>query len=224
MKPVIIFGTGKVAEVIHYFLANESEFEIAGFTCDREHLTEDTFEGLPVVPFDEITTAYPADDYSVFVALGYQDMNALRADRVAQARELGYELISFIHASSGLPKDAQVGQNCFIMNNVHIQPRVVLGDNVFVWSGALIGHHVTLGDNCWVTSMANICGQVNIGRNCFFAANATVANGISVGDNCFLGANSLVTKNLATSSVVVQEPSKIMPVTSEQFMRMTRLR
>lgn len=224
MKPVILFGAGRVAEVVHYYFEYESRFEVAGVTCDRDLIREPAFQGHRIVPFDEVDRHFPPSDFRLFVAIGYQHMNDVRAERVAQAREKGYELVSFVHEQAHFPENAELGENCFIMNHALIQPHVRLGHNVIVWSGALIGHHTTIGDHCWVTSMAAICGDVTVGRNCFFAANATAGNGIRIGDRCFLGANSLVTKDLPEFSVVVEEVSARMPVTSDQFIRMSAFR
>lgn len=224
MSKVVIFGLGKVAEVVHYYLTNHSEFSLAAFTCDRDFMDKEEFLGLPVVPFDEIEINYPPDQFKVFVALGYQQMNSLRADRVATARKMGYQTPSYIHPDSGIPNDTKLGENCFILNHVCIQPRVKIGDNVFVWGGALIGHHSTIGDNCWITSHANIAGSVKVGRNCFFAINATVANEVSIGEKCLLGANTLVTKNLDNGKVVVAPSSDIHRLDSEQFLRISRFR
>lgn len=221
MKPVILFGAGKVAEVVHTCFASDGRFEIAGVTCDREHIRDPIFEGHEIVPFEEIETIFPPTDFQLFIALGYQKMNDLRAERVARARARGYRLASFVHEHAGLPPDAEVGENSFVMNHALIQPRVRLGHNVFVWSGALVGHHSTVGDNCWLTSASAVCGNVTVGTNCFLAANATVGNGVRIGNRCFLGANALVTKDLPDSSVIVQQPSPRMPLTSDQFIRMS---
>lgn len=224
MKPVVIFGAGKVAEVVHYYFAEESDFEIAGITCDRDLITGETFEGHTIVPFDEVEAAFPPRDFALFVAIGYQNMNDARAARTTEALDKGYELVSYVHPAAGVPKDTRIGRNCFLMNNLHIQPRVRIGHNVFVWSGALIGHHSVVGDNCWITSTASICGQVTVGDNCFLAANATIGNGLHIGSRCFLGANTLVTKDLSDSSVVVQQASPKMALTSDQFIRMSTFR
>lgn len=224
MKPVVIFGAGKVAEVAHYYFARESGFEVAGITCHRERMRTTAFEGLDVVPFEDVERLFPPTDFQMFIAIGYQEMNDARARLMAEARGKGYTLASFIHRNAGLPKDTVVGENCFVMNEVFIQPKVRFGDNVFVWSGALIGHHATVGDHSWVTSCAAICGDVTVGRNCFFAANATAGNGIRIGDRCFLGANALVTKDLPDGSVVVQQASPKMALTSDQFVRMSTFR
>jgi sugar O-acyltransferase (sialic acid O-acetyltransferase NeuD family) len=224
VREVVLFGLGKIAEVVHYYLTNDGDARVVAFTCDREFVDRDDFLGLPVVPFDEVEDAYPPDRYELFVALAYQQMNRLRASRLAQARSKGYRTPSFIHPQSGAPLDLELGDNCFIMNNVCIQPRVTLGDNVFVWSGALIGHHSTIGDHCWLTSNTSIAGSVTVGRNCFFGLNATVANDLSVGNHCFLGANTLVTKDLPDEKVVVEKASDVLRVTPQQFLRISAFR
>lgn len=222
MKPIIVFGTGKIAEVVYYYLKHESEFEVKAFTCDSDYIADELFAGLPVLPFEEITATHPPEDYAMFIALGYQDLNRTRAQRVAQARSMGYTLISYVHRDAGLPADTEVGENCFIMNQTHIQPKVSLGDNVFVWSGALVGHHSTVGDNCWVTSTASICGQVTLGKNVFIGANATIGNDLRIGDNCLLGSNTLITKDLQEGAVVVEKSSEVLRINSEQFLRMSK--
>ena len=158
MKPLVIFGTGKIAEVLLYFFRNHSDREVVACTVDKQYMPGEEWQELPVIAFEEVSEKYPPAKYDMFVALGYQDMNSLRADTCARARSLGYTLPSYIHPDSGLPGDCVLGDNCFIMNQVHIHPRVKLGSNVFVWSGAMIGHHSTIGDNCWLTSCANISG------------------------------------------------------------------
>jgi hypothetical protein len=51
MAKVVVFGTELVAELAHYYLTNDSEHEIVAFTVNKEYIKEDTFCGLPVLPF-----------------------------------------------------------------------------------------------------------------------------------------------------------------------------
>tara|TARA_R110002096_G_scaffold42144_2_gene113723 strand:- start:18553 stop:19233 length:681 start_codon:yes stop_codon:yes gene_type:complete len=220
MKPIVLFGAGKIAEVVLYYLQHHSDYEVSAITVDREHLPGEAWNGLPVVPFDEVAGAFPAEAYDMFVVLGYQEMNGLRARKVDEARQKGYHLISYVHPDAGVPKDCQIGENCFLMQNTLIHPRVILGDNVFVWSGAMIGHHSTIGDHCWLTSCANISGVVTAGNNCFFAVNSTVGHGVTVGERCFIGANALVTKCTDDDEVFLTESSKAFRLNSAQFVRM----
>jgi sugar O-acyltransferase (sialic acid O-acetyltransferase NeuD family) len=221
MKPIVLFGTGKIAEVLLYFLRYHSDYEVAACTVNRAFLSGDSWQGLPAIAFEEVEQLYPPGKYEMFVALGYQELNALRARTCAEAKAKGYTLISYVHPESGLPQDCEYGENCFIMNNVLIHPRVRIGNNVFVWSGAMIGHHSTIGDHCWLTSCANISGVVTVGKSCFFAVNATVAHNVVIGDECFIGANALVTKCAENNQVFLAENTKAFRLNSHQFLRMS---
>ncbi|MBT9501942.1 MAG: acetyltransferase [Burkholderiaceae bacterium] len=222
MKPLILFGCGKIAEVVLYFLRDHSERRVVACCADRPFLPEEPWNGLPTVAFDEVEARYPPQTHDMFVALGYQSMNALRQMRCEQARQLGYQLASYVHPQSGLPNDCAYGDNCFFMNQVLVHPRVVIGSNVFVWSGAMIGHHSRIGNNCWLTSGASIAGGVEVGDNVFFAIGSTVCNSLSIGRNCFIGANALVSRNTQEGEVLLAESSKPIRLNSQQFLRMSR--
>ena len=113
MKKVIIFGIGKIADVIQHFMREESNLEVAAFTVDGKYIKEDSFNGLPVVAFEDIEKTYSPSEYSVFVAIGYHELNKVRASKVAEAEAKGYEIISYIHPDSSAPKDLVYGKNCF---------------------------------------------------------------------------------------------------------------
>ena len=219
MKVLIIFGNSKIADVVYYYASNDCKYNVVAFTVDKEFIFEDTFHGLPVIPFDEVEKKYIPGNFYMFVAIGYQDLNRLRESKYKEAKAKGYEIISIISPEAKIPKNVKTGKNCFIMPPAIIHPNVEIGNNVFVWNGAMIGHHSSIGDNCWLTSCANISGVVKAGKNCFFAVNSTVSHGINIGDDCFIGANALVTKNLGNKKVVIAESSKEFRLDSDQFLR-----
>ncbi len=220
-KPIVLFGTGKIAEVVHHFMVHEAGITVAAFTVDAAFVGDGNKEGLHVVDFASVEKHYPADKFDLFVALGYHEMNALRARKIAEAKAKGYALPSFIHPQSGLPKGTPIGENCFIMRDVHIHPKVTIGNDVFVWSGAIIGHHAVLGDHLWFTSGANIAGACTIGDNCFFAINSTVTHGVRIGRRCFIGANALVAKDMTDEQVVIAQSDKPIRLNTDQFLRMS---
>lgn len=218
-KPLIIFGTGKIAEVVAYYAMQECGLTVACFTVDSGHKQADTFLGKPVIAFEELPIRYPAEQYNMFVAVGYHNLNKLRAEKCSSAKALGYHLISVVSPNSALAKNIVYGENCFIMPPCIIHPCVQLGNNVFVWSGAMIGHHSVIADHCWFTSNCNIGGNVLMGQNCFVALNATVGHSVRIGNLCFLGANTLVTKDLENEKVVIAESSKPIKLNSSQFLK-----
>lgn len=219
MKDLIIFGTGKIADVIYYYAAFECKRNVVAFTVDADFKMESTFHNLPVISYHEIEKHYPPDYYDMFIAIGFSDLNRDRQMKFDSAKQKGYHLTSIIADKVHLPKNIKLGENCFVMPPAIIHPYVEIGDNTFVWSGAMIGHHSKVGKHCWVTSSANIAGEVKIGDNCFLAMNTTISQNLNVGDACFLGANTLITKNLNSKSVIIEESSKLFRLNSDQFLR-----
>ena len=173
-------------------------------------------------PFDQIDKEFNPLENSMFIAIGYQDLNKLRESKYLAAKAKGFKIISIVSPKTNLPCTVKYGENCFIMPPALIHPEVIIGNNTFVWCGAMIGHHSIIGDNCWLTSCANISGIVSVGKNCFFAVNSTISHGISLGNECFIGANSLVTKNLEDKKVVIEESSKVFRLESDQFLRFAK--
>lgn len=163
-KGLIIFGTGKIAEVVYYYATEECGYKVAAFTVDEQYKTGETFRGMPVLPFNDIEKSHPPANFDMFVALGYHDLNALRQTKCKEATTKGYKLISIISPKANVPKNAIIGDNCFIMPPSVIHPCVTIGNNVFIWSGSIVGHHSNLKDNCWLTSGCNVSWKCNPGR------------------------------------------------------------
>jgi len=220
-KKLIIFGTGKIADVIYYYAKEECGFEVVAFTVNEEFNDIREFNGLQVHNFEKIEERFPSSDYEMFVAIGYHDLNGLREQKCDEALSKGYELISIISPNTNLPSNVTFGYNCFIMPPALVHPHVEIGNNVFIWNGAMVGHHSKLGDNVWLTSSCNISGNVKIGRNTFLAVNATVGHSILIGDKCFLGANSLITKDAPEKSVFVATTTSKFRLDSDQFLRLS---
>lgn len=220
-KPTVIFGGGKIAEVVAHCMRQHPDREVVAFTVDQEYLESAHAHGdLPIVAFEEVERHYPPSEFDMFIALGYQDLNDLRAKRFHEAKAKGYELPSYLPSGVG-DLGFSYGENCFVMDGALVHPCAQLGDNVFVWSGALVGHHSNIGDHCWITSCANIAGAVTTGRNCFFAVNATVAHGVRLGDECFLGANTLVSKCCDDGTAFITQSTEPLRLNSRQFLRMS---
>lgn len=220
-KPLVVFGAGKIAEVVLHCWHQRGDREIAAVTVDAAYLGEGTWNGLPVVPFEEIGSSHPPDSHDLFVALGYQDLNAFRARKISEARAKGYAL------PSCLPGTAEeggyvTGDNCFVMPGAMVHPRAKLGDGVFVWSGAIIGHHSEIGDHAWITSGANVAGNARVGASSFLAINSTIVDGINLGERCFVGANALVTKSAGAGSVFIEKGTDRFRLDVDQFLKLTR--
>lgn len=200
---IVLFGTGSIAQVAHFYLTHDSEHEVAAFTVNESHLTQKELMGLPVVPFESVEHEFPPDSFKMYVAVGYKKVNRVRAAIYAEAKRKGYELISYVSSKCTHWGDTIIGDNCFIFEDNTIQPFVTIGNDVVIWSGNHIGHHVTIGDHCFITSHVVISGHVSIGSYSFLGVNATTRDNISIGEACVIGAGALIMKSTKDREVYI---------------------
>jgi len=201
VKKLVIFGSGEIAELAHFYFTTESCSEVVAFTVDAAYLEASSFCGLPVVPFEEVADHYPPDKYDLFVALSYSKMNAIRKEKFLAAKEMGYHLVSFISSRATALNEGRIGENCFIFEDNTIQPFVTIGNNVTLWSGNHIGHHSVIHDHTFIASHVVVSGGVEIGEQCFIGVNATMRDHIKVGDRCVIGAGALLLGDAAPDGV-----------------------
>jgi sugar O-acyltransferase (sialic acid O-acetyltransferase NeuD family) len=214
---VIIFGTGEIAQVAHFYLTHDSPYEVIAFTVDREFKKENQFMGLPVVPFDNVAEVYPPDAYKMFLPLSYRKVNKLRAEKYNQAKAIGYQLISYISSKATVWPGLVVGDNCFILENNVIQPFASIGNDVILWSGNHIGHHSVIKDHCFIASHVVVSGSVTIEPYCFLGVNATLRDNITIASECVIGAGALVLGNTQAKGIYTGNPAKLNPKPSDEL-------
>jgi sugar O-acyltransferase (sialic acid O-acetyltransferase NeuD family) len=213
----VLFGNGDFAASIAAYLAHDSEYEVVAFTVDRDHITEPTLLGRPVVPFEEVEEHFPPDEHGMLVSLGYRRMNRLRAEKCAQAKAKGYPLLSYISSKASLGAGVEIGENCFIVGNSLIEPFVRIGDNVYINSGCHIGHHTVIHDHCYLAAHVAVAGVVTIGAYSFLGINAAVRNGITIAKESVVGAGSVVVKDTREGGVYVGNPGRLLPHSSDKL-------
>lgn len=224
MSKVVIVGAGKIADEAYYYLTNDSEHEVVAFTVDREWVGAGEKLGRPVVPFDDVEAAYPPSEFRMFVAIGYQDLNRLRARKYEEAKAKGYALISYVSSKASNFGDVPIGDNCFILEFATLQPCSSVGSNVFIWSGNHIGHHARIGDHCYVAGSVVISGSTVVEPYCFFGVNSTIGHEVRVGADSFIGAGSLITKDVAPKSVYIAADTPKFRLDSAMFLRLTKMK
>lgn len=216
MKKVVLFGAGDIAEVAHFYLTHDSEYEVVAFTVDQEYLNDETFCGLPVVPFEKVEEIYPPEKYSMMIAISYARLNRVRANKYYQAKEKGYKLISYVSSKATTWPNMQIGENCFILEDNTIQPFVKIGNNVTLWSGNHIGHHAHIKDHCFITSHVVISGGVEVEENCFIGVNATIRDHVKIEKNTIISAGAWINKSTKENSVYKTQSAELSKLTSDK--------
>lgn len=194
MKKLVIFGCGDNAQIAHQYFTDDSKYEVAAFTVDSIFIPKDKlFCGLPVVPFENVFSIYPPSDYSMFVAIGYNQINKVRAKKFFEAKAMNYSLASYISSRANVLSKETIGENAFILEDNTIQPFARIGHNVVLWSGNHIGHHSEIGDHCFIASHIVISGGVKVAPRCFIGVNATLRDHITIGEGCVIGMGANIT-------------------------------
>ena len=215
MANIVIFGAGDIARLAHFYFSTDSDHTVVAFTVDATYRDSDTFQGLPLVPFDQVALMYPPSAYKMFVAMGYAKMNQMRAAKYNETRALGYGLVSYVSSRCSFLTQHPHGDNCFILEDNTVQPFVRLGSNVTLWSGNHIGHDSTIGDHSFISSHVVVSGHVEVGSHCFIGVNATLRNNIKIAEFTLVGAGALVMKDTTPRSVFVAARTAPFPRTSD---------
>ena len=217
MAKLIIFGAGDIARLAHYYFTRDSEHEVVAFTVDQKYKQGDTFLDLPLVAFEDLAKDFPTAEFKMFVALSYAKMNRIREEKYAQAKERGYELVSYVSSRCSFLTDHPIGDNCFILEDNTIQPFVRIGNNVTLWSGNHIGHDAIIEDHCFIASHIVVSGYVRIGNNCFIGVNATLRNSITIAPETLIGAGAVIMKDTVAKGVYLAPRAELASKTSDQI-------
>ena len=210
---------GNFAEIIYIYLNQSAEFEVVAFTVNEWAMkdTSNVFCNLPVVPFEKVQDIYPPNNFQMFIALGYTNMNKKRAKIFDEAKSKGYVLISYVHPTTCINEEFHMGENCFIFENNVIQPFVTLGNDIIIWTGNVISHHTTIKDHCFIVSHCAMAGNVTIDSFCFIGMNATIRNGVKIASESVIGAGSIILKDTEEKGVYTNKSTIKLDITSDQL-------
>lgn len=208
-RQVIIFGESQLASLAHFYLKHDSPHTVVAFTVDAAYRKEDTYEDLPLVDFERVTEQYPPEEYAMFLPISFKRMSHLRRSKLAEAKQMGYPIISYVSSKATTWPDLDIGENCFIFEDNTIQPFVKIGDNCVLWSGNHIGHHTTIGNHVFITSHVVISGACTVHDHAFFGVNATIRDETIIGEATLIGMGALITKDTEPYSIHLGAKGKI---------------
>jgi sugar O-acyltransferase (sialic acid O-acetyltransferase NeuD family) len=221
-EKLVVVGNSAFAEIAGEYFRADSDYEVVGFSVERDYLKETMLAGLPVVPFEELEEAFPPGEHDVYVAATYTQLNRLRTRLAGDAKARGYGLASYVSSRAFVWQNVELGEHCFVFEDNTIQPFVKLGRNVVLWSGNHIGHHSSIGDNTFVSSHVVISGFCSIGESCFLGVNATIANNVSIGRDVWLGPGTNVVKDIPDETFVKPVASEFGSRSTLEFFDVSR--
>ncbi|WP_460891915.1 acetyltransferase [Rufibacter soli] len=214
---ILIFGVSQLASLAHFYLKHDSPHTVVAFTVDKSYKEQDEYEGLPVIPFEEIETLYPPSEYKMFLPISFKEMSHLRRRKYEEAKAKGYTCISYVSSKATTWPDLNIGENCFIFEDNTIQPYVKIGNNCVLWSGNHIGHHTEIKDHVFITSQVVISGCCVIEDHSFFGVNSTIRDETIIGKETLVGMGAIITKDTPEHSIWIGAKTTMREAKSNQI-------
>lgn len=191
-RDLVIFGIGDYAKQMHHFFGGSPDHRVVGFTVDAQYITEPTFRGLPVWPFETLHANAPPSQCDLYIAMGYNGVNEGRRLKYVEAKAKGYTLASYVHPSAVVASGVSIGDNTVIGELAVLRAFATVGCNLQVGTHCIVGHDAVVRDHVFLAAGSTLCGAVDIGEGCFIGANATVRDRVTVGARCVIGAGAVI--------------------------------
>ncbi len=208
MKEIIIYGAGSYARMMRLYIDRVAGQKVVAVCVDQAFMGDiKCFDDLPLVPFEEVEAIYPAENYFMFVAVGYSSMRA-REVMYNKAKKKGYNFISYIDSSVLVDSTSVLGENNVVLSGSIIEPFSSLGDNNILWSSVIISHDVKVGSHCFFASQTLLGGNCIVDDGCFFGFNSTCVQNAVIGKESLIGAKSLVLSKTERYSKNIGVPAK----------------
>lgn len=126
---------------------------------------------------------------------------------------------AFAHILEGakIGRNVNIGDHCFIENDVTIGNNVVIKNGISIWDGVTIEDGAFLGPNAALTNelfprsgFPKGLEKTLIKKGATISANATILTGITLGEYCTIGAGSVVTKDIPDHALIYGNPARQM--------------
>jgi sugar O-acyltransferase (sialic acid O-acetyltransferase NeuD family) len=206
-KRLIIVGIGETAEIAYEYFTYDSDYEVVGFSVNKEFVIDAKFLGLPIYDFENLERIKSPLLFEVYVAISHVKLNRTRAALYNEAKKKGFKCANYISSKAFVWRNVTLGDNVFIFENNVLQHHAKLGSNVTLWSGNHIGHRTVIGDHVFVSSHCVIAGYCEIGEYSFLGVNSTCNDHIKVAKDNIIGSGSLIWKNTKVGQVMVGSPA-----------------
>jgi len=221
MKSIIV-GTTDLANQLYFHIKKHNAADVVAFAVNRDYIQNDTFLDLPVVELETLEQCYPPNEYNIYIAIGYKQMNLVRQRIYEFLNDKGYEFPNFIHPSV-ITDYESIGEANIILANTAIDCFSKVGNGNIFFQSSVIGHNCVVGNFNLISANVCICGHAQVGNNCFIGASSTVKNTAIVRDKTLIGAGIYISKNSKVEQVFVSPKCLSLDRSSLDVMAITKL-
>jgi len=209
MDKLVIWGASGHALVVADTIRSQAEYEIVGFLDDVHPERRGTeFCGALILGGREQLDILHGEGINNLI-FGIGDCQA-RLKLAGLVREKGFELISAIHPSAVVARDAFLGNGTLVAAKAVVNSAARIGENVIINTAAIIEHECVIEDGAHICPGVNMAGKVHIGRGAWVGIGATVMDQINIGTGAKIGAGAVVVRDVPDFMLAYGVPAKVM--------------
>jgi len=204
MINVYLFGMNPITNILISYLQKDDRYSLLGVTADREYCSITDFNGIPVIPFEDL----PIDtkDFSIINCVGYAKQLMIRESVGKKIISKNIHQLTYIHPSS-IIDGVKLGDGNIVMANVIVEPNAIMGDGNLLYAGCHVGHDVIIGNFNWLYTRCVVMGNVRVGNRNIIGSNSCIRSGLEVGNASNIGIGAVVVKNVESEKNVFGNPA-----------------
>jgi sugar O-acyltransferase (sialic acid O-acetyltransferase NeuD family) len=206
-RPLVIFGLGALARSTYATIRADRAHRVAGFTVDAAYRSDDRFDGLPVVAFDEIDAHFPAADHDLLLLIGYRRMRDRRR-LFERAKAKGYSMPNLIAPTARIEPGVVLGENNLIGDLCYVGFEVTLGDNVVIRPMTHIGHGTRIESHAFIAPGVKLAGGCRIGAMSYLGIGAVVIDRVTLGAETLVAAGAVIVGDTPACSQFAGNPAR----------------
>ena len=204
----IIVGNSVYAHMLYEYVEEMEKGSVQAFTVEDKYISKPEMLGLPVISYEEIENYYSPEETKLFLAVGYTQMNEIKEKLFNMYKAKGYEFASYIHPSTVIAQDAELGEGNIFFEGSIVQRGCKIGSGNVFFVRTTIAHDCTIGDFNSFTCVS-LAGRVTVKNKCFFGMGSIVSEDVVIEEQAFVGANAYIASNMEKGRVALGEKAKI---------------
>ena len=204
---ILILGAGGHGRVVLDIILQAAQHQVVGFLDNNPAMIGRRVDGIPVYGgVDKLSQfASELDVQGVIIAIGD---NGTRQGLARQVESARIELISAVHPSATVARNATIGRNVVIASGTVVCAHCQIGDSAILNTGCIIDHQTMIGEGCHICPGVRVAGRVKVESGSFVGIGATVVPNVTLGCECVVGAGAVVIEDVPPLATVVGVPAR----------------
>jgi len=207
LAKIVIWGAAGHAKVVADIL-RQTGFDVVGFLDDTNpDRRRESFCGATVLgDANQLQKIYESGVRKAIVAFG-DNVRRLAVGELLEER--GFELITAIHPSAVIARDALVGSGSMVAAGAVVGPGAVIGRCAILNTAATVNHDCTIADGAHIGPGAHIAGHVQVGRCAWIGIGVTIIDRKRIGAWSIVGAGAVVIEDVPDRVLVAGVPARV---------------